>query len=245
MHSEACPVGSAVHLDFSGLPCPDNSRANRKRKFQEGDSGIVYITWAKRHCQKQTPLLILENVLVARLIQQRAGFCVQCSAFCDVQEVDTLINSGRRHPYQQNPSIGPSMPNVCLAQGLNMDAVRELLERDYFLHQLDVSPADAGHFGVSRRRTYIYCAHRRTSRHLFDVHEAYAKVSRVLRRKIHTRPSDYFIATDRAIQLAAQQTAIARRIQYQPVSRLHLCMYHKCVIRVLFNIYVWALLLAC
>ncbi|CAE7944053.1 unnamed protein product [Symbiodinium sp. KB8] len=91
VHSEACPVGSAVHLDFSGLPCPDNSRANRKRKFQEGDSGIVYITWAKRHCQKQTPLLILENVL-----------------------------------------------------GLNMDAVRELLERDYFLHQLDVSPADAG-----------------------------------------------------------------------------------------------------
>ena len=102
-----------------------------------------------------------------------------------------------------------------------MDAVRELLEGDYFLHQLDVSPADAGHFGVSRHRTYIYCAHRRTSRYLCDVHEAYAKVSGVLRKKIFTRPSDYFIATDRDVQLAAQQTAIARSIQYQPVSGLH------------------------
>ena len=61
-HNKACSLNVPVDIDMSGLPCPDNSRANNKRKFEEGASGPIYITWAKHHRSNRTPLLILENV---------------------------------------------------------------------------------------------------------------------------------------------------------------------------------------
>ena len=61
-HNMRCSLQQTVHIDMSGLPCPDNSRANPKRKFEQGPSGVIYITWAKFHKNQRTPLLILENV---------------------------------------------------------------------------------------------------------------------------------------------------------------------------------------
>lgn len=60
-HGEWCSLWDPVTIDFSGLPCEDNSRANRKRKFECGRFVPCYITWAKKHKALQTPLLILEN----------------------------------------------------------------------------------------------------------------------------------------------------------------------------------------
>ncbi|CAE7853726.1 unnamed protein product [Symbiodinium necroappetens] len=34
-HGQQCPIMRTVDIDMSGLPCPDNSRANRKRKFED------------------------------------------------------------------------------------------------------------------------------------------------------------------------------------------------------------------
>ena len=68
VHNAECRADRRVHVDFSGLPCPDYSKANRKRKYQEGPSALVYLTWAKRHCDNRTPLLIVENVPAALLI---------------------------------------------------------------------------------------------------------------------------------------------------------------------------------
>lgn len=73
-HNQECSIHQAVDIDASGLPCPDNSRANHKRKYEEGSSGVVYITWAKKHRQNQTPLLILENVPESRL--KNGGECL-------------------------------------------------------------------------------------------------------------------------------------------------------------------------
>ena len=56
-----CPVLQHVDIDMSGLPCPDNSRANSRRLFEEGPSAPIYILWAKKHKELATPLLILEN----------------------------------------------------------------------------------------------------------------------------------------------------------------------------------------
>ena len=61
-HGTFCPINRRVDVDFSGLPCPDNSRANRNRMYEEGPSNGVYCVWAKKHRSLQTPLLILENV---------------------------------------------------------------------------------------------------------------------------------------------------------------------------------------
>ena len=66
-HNGFCSLREKVCVDVSGLPCPDNSRANQKRKFEEGSSGIVYLTWSKFHIEQKTPLLILENVPENRL----------------------------------------------------------------------------------------------------------------------------------------------------------------------------------
>ena len=63
-HNKYCNAlqSKEADIDLSGLPCPDNSRANKKRKFQEGPTAPVYIAWAKRHKKLQTRLIIIENV---------------------------------------------------------------------------------------------------------------------------------------------------------------------------------------
>ncbi|CAE6970572.1 unnamed protein product [Symbiodinium sp. CCMP2592] len=174
-HAQPCCVDTPVMLDVSGLPCPDNSRANHGRLFEEGPSGKIYITWAAQHKRKQTPLLILENV-----------------------------------------------------RDMNMTAIAALLEDDYLVIPLKVSPTDVGHDGISRDRLYVFCSHRKTGRYLYDVHEAYACVSKKLRRYIQTRPRDYFVASDRDIHLDALRIAAQRRVQFVPESRLKklLCFQH-------------------
>ena len=62
VHGGECNPHRPVQLDVSGLPCTENSTANRKRKYEEGENAMVYLTWAKVQRRKQTPILILENV---------------------------------------------------------------------------------------------------------------------------------------------------------------------------------------
>ena len=49
-------------VEVAGLPCPDNSRANAARAYEEGASSGIYCAWAKRHRHLKTPLVIIENV---------------------------------------------------------------------------------------------------------------------------------------------------------------------------------------
>ena len=60
-HGQCCSAVRAVDVDVSGLPCQDNSRANIKRKLQDGRFVPVYMVWAKKHRHLRTPLLIIEN----------------------------------------------------------------------------------------------------------------------------------------------------------------------------------------
>ena len=96
--------------------------------------------------------------------------------------------------------------------------LRELLEEDYLVIQLFVSPGDLGQTGVSRRRTYIFCAHRERTRYLKDVHEVYARLCKVLRKSIQTQPGDYFVANEQQIQCDAARVAQTRNIPFQPVT---------------------------
>ena len=45
----------------AGLPCPDQSRAGLRR-YEEGPTAPVFICHAKRHVEKRTPMILLENV---------------------------------------------------------------------------------------------------------------------------------------------------------------------------------------
>ena len=60
-HGHSCCTLEHVDLDISGLPCQDNSKANKKRKFEEGKFVPAYMVWAKKHKLLGTPLIILEN----------------------------------------------------------------------------------------------------------------------------------------------------------------------------------------
>lgn len=64
-HNKLCPLGLrgevASDYDLSGLPCPDMSPAGL-RKGCEGPTGPVFISHAKLHIARQTPLLVIENV---------------------------------------------------------------------------------------------------------------------------------------------------------------------------------------
>ena len=47
-HNAECNLEAEVDIDFSGLPCPDYSKANKKRKFEEGPSGKA--SWLPKSC---------------------------------------------------------------------------------------------------------------------------------------------------------------------------------------------------
>ena len=82
--------------------------------------------------------------------------------------------------------------------------------------QLFVSPADVGHTGISRSRTYIFCAHKNNCNYLFDLYEAYHRICRSLQRHIKTEPQDYFVASRTQVQSEAYRVAVARRKALQP-----------------------------
>ena len=62
-HNRYCPIfGPEANSDFetAGLPCVDMSRAGKRLK-ENGRTASVFITHAKRHCEKRTPVILLEN----------------------------------------------------------------------------------------------------------------------------------------------------------------------------------------
>ena len=62
-HNKMCPLFSEkpADLEVAGLPCTDMSRAGLSRK-EEGPTAPIFCCHGKLHVQKQTPLIIIENV---------------------------------------------------------------------------------------------------------------------------------------------------------------------------------------
>lgn len=74
-HNKRCPLfgsDAATDLEVAGLPCVDQSR-NGARKYEEGPTGPVFISHAKRHIEKATPMIIIENV---------QELCCRCCCHC-------------------------------------------------------------------------------------------------------------------------------------------------------------------
>ena len=60
-HGQHCHALDPSDVEFSGLPCEENSRCNTKRRYMEGRFGDLYGAWARRHGYLKTRLIILEN----------------------------------------------------------------------------------------------------------------------------------------------------------------------------------------
>ncbi len=63
-HNCFCPLfgeDADSELEVAGLPCTDQSRSG-KRLYEEGPTMIAFMAHAKRHIEKKTALIIIENV---------------------------------------------------------------------------------------------------------------------------------------------------------------------------------------
>ncbi len=78
------------------------------------------------------------------------------------------------------------------------------------------SPADVGHAGVSRDRTYVIMRHVETVDCLHDPMDLYHQIASHISHRIATQPQEYMIATHQEIALEASAVARQRGIIYQP-----------------------------
>ena len=98
----------------------------------------------------------------------------------------------------------------------------EMLEEThsaYDFYQLFISPADAGHAGTARDRTYVIGCHSSRTTCTYDPELLLGRISRRMRRKVRTRPSDYFFADTIEVALEAKRLAERRGICFQPGER--------------------------
>ena len=93
-----------------------------------------------------------------------------------------------------------------------MSMLEALLGKDYYLIELLVDPAHAGHRGTARPRKYIICHHKAKARYLYDVHFAYETVTRAIQKTVQTRPRDYLVAAKHQIRAHAARVAEVRRV---------------------------------
>ena len=67
-HGKNCPLfgeGTSATLEVAGLPCWDMSAAGKRLK-EHGRTATVFICHAKRHVEKRTPLIVIENTKARR-----------------------------------------------------------------------------------------------------------------------------------------------------------------------------------
>ena len=90
------------------------------------------------------------------------------------------------------------------------------MEPDYQIYYLRVEPADSGHCGVARSRSYVMMRHVATTDCLYDPITLFQEISEYIQDRVQTQPSDYMIASDEEIALEAQAVARVRQIQFRP-----------------------------
>lgn len=223
-HNKFCPSGVRGEVDsdydLSGLPCPDMSPAGL-RLGPEGPTSKVFISHAKLHIARQTPLLIIENV-------PETCFCnLYIFCHCFQKKVFPLNNYSKTvgnhltshimslSHYHMNTQPLLAFPH---AKELSMAMIKTLYSRHYDIRTLFVSPADQGHAGIARDRVYVILALKGRVEEAFNVENMYAKVSAFIRKRVQTVPSDYLISDYNELQREAQATATIRGLRFSPIS---------------------------
>ncbi|CAJ1370407.1 unnamed protein product [Effrenium voratum] len=82
------------------------------------------------------------------------------------------------------------------------DAIQKLFP-DHQALQVFLTPADVGHAGMRRARTFIYLRHRERCQYLWDIYDTLAAVTRVISKTVKTKPSDYLISSPQTRSLEA------------------------------------------
>ena len=95
-----------------------------------------------------------------------------------------------------------------------MAMIKRLYGRHYNIEQLFVSPADQGHAGIARERTYLILTLKCSVVKVHDVQAVYKKVSKYIQQRVQTRPHDYLISTPTDLQREATYVANLRKKKF-------------------------------
>ena len=96
-----------------------------------------------------------------------------------------------------------------------MNMIETLYGRHYDIVQLFVSPADQGHAGVARNRTYLILTRKHVVRQVRDVTKVYTELSHHISSLVQTRPRDYLVASRLDLLMEAGATAITRKLSFR------------------------------
>ena len=91
--------------------------------------------------------------------------------------------------------------------------------------QIFLAPAQLGHAGVRRFRTFIFFWHRERTQYLYDVHDALDAIEKTVTKKVCTRPNDYMISSESTHAAYNYSFAQSRKRKYQPETRF---VIHSC-----------------
>ncbi|CAE8740734.1 unnamed protein product, partial [Polarella glacialis] len=97
---------------------------------------------------------------------------------------------------------------------IRLRVIKIILGDDYVFYQLFVEPSDAGHGGIGRKRTYVFCLHRANGVYLHDVFDMYAEITQEIQKVVSTKPGNYMVATAEHIALDALATAGQSDLSY-------------------------------
>ncbi|CAE7573692.1 unnamed protein product [Symbiodinium pilosum] len=103
----------------------------------------------------------------------------------------------------------------CLAQDLQLDRLRLLLEDVYNIWQLWNDLEDVGHSGAARPRTYVIFA-RKDARVLRQPTDLYKQVTDHLKGLLSTEPKDYLTASPLEVDLEAAEVCRIRKVAHRP-----------------------------
>ena len=81
--------------------------------------------------------------------------------------------------------------------------------------QLFVEPADAGHAGVARLRTYVYYYNITRLQYLQDVFDLYQSITYEIQKVVATQPQDYLVSTEATRDLDLMSFALKRKQTFQ------------------------------
>ena len=120
---------------------------------------------------------------------------------------------------RSDPSALLKTLHCLFAQALKVSLIELLYGDVYELYPIYLDVQDQGHAGASRPRVYIICAHRERVIPLVNVYDLYAKITKAIRKHIHTRPSDYLSAGHWEIMRDAELSASKskKKKTFQPV----------------------------
>ena len=233
--THCCLFGqAATDFEISGLPCWDYSLAGTRRA-EDGPTNTVFMTHAKMHKERRTPLMVLENVqaspnhmfffqlfFFAGPIKTQSNDCLLtcfgCNEAVTMFDVEFTAKNDRLQKSSGKKSQVCGLLSLSHKQALKLRVVEYLYGDDYELYPIFLDVGDQGHTGASRPRVYIICAHKERVVPLHNVYDLYAAITAKIRKHVHTSPSDYLVSDHWEIMRDAAAHAQTRGMHFQPAT---------------------------